>query len=200
MSYEAHFVDNRLLPTTKLTKFARHFLNDMRAEHFAFLREGSTVRAAATYFDKLDEPRFSEWRFGDLWETSFMIGRVRRVLRSTCMVQWDDAEIREVSFEHIELHGDNLRDAETQTKSQKEANMENRGRGPRRTTRNVTNKPLTPEPSEDGDSICDDEPINRLRPETHAESGSPSSPSNSSGTKSITVTYQYRTYRTPYIP
>jgi hypothetical protein len=114
-----------------------------------------------------------------------MIGRVRRVLRTTCMVQWDDAEVREVSFEHVELHGDSLRDAETQTMSQKEANMENRGRGPRRTTRNVTNKPLTQEPWEDANYCCDDKPLNRLRPKTPAESASPSSSSSSSGTKSM---------------
>ncbi len=77
----------------------------MRAKHSAFLRKGSTVRATATCFDKHDEPRFSESRFGDLWETSFMIGRVRRVLRATCMVQWDDAEVREVSFEHFNFTG-----------------------------------------------------------------------------------------------
>ena len=157
----------------------------MRAEHFAFLRKGSTVRAAATCFDKPDEPRFSESRFGDLWETSFMIGRVRRVLRATCMVQWDDAEVREVSFEHIELHGDSLRDAETRTRAQEQTNMENRGGGARRSTRNVRKQPPTPKPLEDDGENSGDEPLNRLRPETPAVIGSPSSPSSSSGTHSM---------------
>ncbi len=87
----------------------------MRAKYFSFLKVGATVRATETCFDKLDEPRFSELRFGDQCQTSFMFGRVRRMTRTTCMVQWDDAVVRELSFEHLELHGNNLRAAETHT-------------------------------------------------------------------------------------
>ena len=112
----------------------------MRAEHLAFPRIGCTVCAAATCFDKPDELRYSEIRFGDQWETATMIGRVRRVLNGACLVQWDDAELREVNFEHIELHGDTLRAAETRISLQKQANMENSGGGSRRSTRIVPRK------------------------------------------------------------
>ena len=60
-----------------------------------------------------------------------MIGRVRRVLKTTCEVQWDEAEAREVNFEYIELHGDNLQAAETLTMPHEVTNMENRGSEPR---------------------------------------------------------------------
>ena len=64
--------------------------------------------------------------------------------------------------------------------------MENRGGGPRRSTRIVTRKPLTLEPSKDDNTADDDEPLNRLGPETPAEIGSPSLSSSSSGTKYLT--------------
>ncbi len=157
----------------------------MRSDFFPFLRVGATVCAAATCFDKPGEVRFSEWRFGDQWETSIMIGRVRRLLQTSCMVQWDDAEIREVDFEHIELHGNSLRAAETLMNLQNEANMENSDGGPRRSTRIRQNKPPAPEPLKDSDDSSVHEPLSRIRPETPAEVGSPSSPSSSSGTKSM---------------
>ena len=97
----------------------------MRCEYFAFLRVGATVRAAATYFDKASEPRFSELRFGDQWQTYFMIGWARRLMQTTCMVEWDDAVVRELGFEHVELHGNTLRAAETRTKAREEANKQN---------------------------------------------------------------------------
>ena len=109
VSYDAHFPKNRLLLTTKLTTFSRK----RALVFFSFLRVGATVRVAATIFDKHDELRYSEWRFGDQWETSFVIVRFWRMLQTSCMVHWDDAEIREVDFEHIELHGNDLRAAET---------------------------------------------------------------------------------------
>jgi len=74
----------------------------MRSEYVAFLMVGATVRATATCFDKPGEARFSELRFGDQWQTSFMIGRVRRMTRTTCMVQWDDTVVRELDSEHLE--------------------------------------------------------------------------------------------------
>ena len=62
--------------------------------------------------------------------------------------------------------------------------MENRGGGPRRSTRNVARKQLTLEPSKYDDTGDADEPLNRLRPKTPAEIGSPSSSSSNSETKS----------------
>jgi hypothetical protein len=93
-----------------------------------------------------------------------MIGRVRRVHKMACIVQWDDVEVREVNFEHVALHGDTLRAAETQNTHLKQANMENSGGGTRRSIWSVPSKPATLEPSEVDDDSDNDEPLDRLRP------------------------------------
>jgi len=109
----------------------------MRADFFKFLRPWATVRAAATCFDEPGQPPFSAERFGDLAETSFVSGRVRRVYKDSCMVRWDDGYDRQLSFQDLELDGDTLRAAEIQTRPPEESNLSNGGGGPRRSARNL---------------------------------------------------------------
>jgi hypothetical protein len=133
VSYEAHFVDNHLLLTTFQTTFARQHA----CRFFQNSKALGDRSAAATCFDEPGQPPFSAERFGDLAETSFVSGRVRRVYKDSCMVRWDDGYERQLSFQDLELDGDTLRAAEIQTRPPEESNLSNGGGGPRRSARNL---------------------------------------------------------------
>ena len=91
-----------------------------------------------------------------------MIGRAQRMTRTTCTVQWDDVVVRELAFEHLELHGNNLRAAETQTKAQEEANNQNRAGESSRTRRNLGERLSAVEVNENESDTDVDEPLSRI--------------------------------------
>ena len=154
----------------------------MRSEYFAFLRVGATVRVAATCFDKPSKPRFSTGRFGELLQTPLMINRARRMMQTTCMVEWDDAEIRELDFEHIELHGDSLRAAETRIRAREEGNKQNRAGGSRRVARDLGERFEAVEVVENESDDDEEGPLIRMAPEPPPAPEPPSAPPGDSVT------------------
>lgn len=91
------------------------FVATMLPEHRRLVTIGTCVSAAATYFDEPHGPRWSQEVFGDQWATARISGIVIRKVRSGWRVRFEDGDETDLPLEHLELDGESLSRARTQS-------------------------------------------------------------------------------------